>query len=132
MKSGQFYKGMINGVEEIYESPDLLLILPNEKLSILWDRETIGSYRHIFLTERVVSQSVITQAEPDDLGRDGIVNHTILYKFDATVLHDGIAYVFDYEQFAKDARAGKYNFAMPAAPELKQPLDYPPEMEVLT
>jgi hypothetical protein len=132
MKSGQFYKGMINGTEDTYESPDLLLILPSEKLSILWDRETLGSYRHVFLTERVVTQTVIEPAVPDDLGRDGIINHTVLYKFDATVTHDGIAYVFDYEQFAKDARAGKYNFKMPEVPELKKPLDYPPPMEVTT
>ncbi len=132
MKSGQFYKGMINGVEETYESPDILLLLPSEKLSILWDRETVGTYRHIFLTERVIAQTVITKAEPDDLGRDGIINHTILYKFDATTQHDGIIYIFDYEQFAKDARAGKYNFSMPPSPELKHPLDPPPAMEVTT
>jgi hypothetical protein len=130
MKSGQFYKGMINGVEETYESPDLLLLLPSEKLAVLWDRETLGTYRHIFLTERVIAQTVIIEAEPDDLGRDGIVNHTVLYKFDATVTHDGLTYIFDYEQFAKDARQGKYNFKMPNAPELKKPLDYPPLMEV--
>jgi hypothetical protein len=132
MKSGQFYKGMINGTEDTYESPDLLLILPSEKLSILWDRETLGSYRRVFLTERVVAQTVIEPAVPDDLGRDGIVNHTVLYKFDSTITHDGMAYVFDYEQFAKDARAGKYNFKMPEVPELKKPLDYPPPMEVTT
>ena len=130
MKSGQFYKGMINGTEDTYESSDLLIILPSEKLSVLWDRDVLGTYRHVFLTERVVAQTVITEAEPDDLGRDGIVNHTVMYKFDAVVQHDGIAYVFDYEQFAKDARAGKYNFPMPPTPELKRPLDYPPAWEV--
>lgn len=130
MKSGQFYKGMINGVEETYESPDLLLLLPSEKLNILWDREILGTYRRVFLTERVIAQTIITEAEPDDLGRNGIVNHTVLHKFDSVVHHDGIAYIFDYEQFAKDARNGKYNFAMPPTPELKNPLDYPPAMEV--
>lgn len=130
MRSGQFYKGMINGIEEIYESPDLLLILPSEKLSILWDKDSVGTYRHTFLTERVVAQTVITEAEPDELGRNGIINHTILYKFDATTQHDGLTYIFDYGQFAKDARAGEYNFSMPQAPELKQPLDLPPELEV--
>ena len=130
MKSGQFYKGMIEGVEETYESPDLLLLLPSEKLSILWDRETVGTYRHIFLTERVIAQTVIIKAEPDELGRDGIINHTVLYKFDATTQQDNITYIFDYEQFAKDARAGKYNFPMPPAPELKHPLDSPPAMEM--
>lgn len=130
MKKGQFYKGMINGVEESYESPDLLQLLPSDKLSMLWDRETLGTYRHVFLTERVVAQTVVSKAEPDDLGRDGIVNHTVLYRFDPYVEHDGARYVFDVDDFAENARAGKYNFPMPLAPELKRPLDYPPEMEV--
>ena len=132
MKSGQFYKGMIYGVEDSYESLDLLLLLPSEKLSVLWDREALGLHPHVFLTERVVAQTMIEKADPDFLGRDGIINHTVLYKFDATVTHDGITYIFDYEQFAKDARAGKYKFPMPPTPELKKPLDPPPLMEVQT
>jgi len=130
MKSGQFYKGMINGTEETYESPDLLTILPSDKLAILWDREKLGLYKHVFLTERVIAQTLIEKAEPDELGRDGIVNHTVLYKYDAAATHDGLNYTFDYDAFAADARNGKFNFKMPPTPTLKNPLDYPPIMEV--
>lgn len=132
MKSGQVVTGIIKGIADQYETPDILQLLPNNKLSVLIDRDTLGKHRHIFLTERVIAQTVVTKADPDELGRDGTVNHTVLYKFDATTQHDGIAYIFDYEQFANDARAGKYNFVMPQMPKLKRPLDYPPALEAIT
>jgi hypothetical protein len=132
VNSGQVVTGIINGIADHYETPDILRILPNSKLSLLTDRETLGSHRHVFRSDRVVAQTVVTKAAPDDLGRDGIVNHTVLYKFDATTQHDGLTYIFDYEQFAEDALAGKYNFVMPPIPELKHPLDFPPKMEVTT
>jgi hypothetical protein len=132
MKSAQFYKGMINGVEDIYESPELIQLLPSEKLSILWDQERIGTHNRVFLEEKTIAKTVITQSEPDEHGRLGIINHTVIYRFDPTVEHDGIQYMFPTEQFAKDARAGKYNFKMPLTPELKKPLDYPPKLEVQT
>ena len=130
MKSGQVITGIIKGIADHFESPDILQILPNGKLSILTDRENLGSHRHVFRSDRVVAQTIVTKSEPDELGRDGIVNHTVLYKFDASTQHDGIAYIFDYEQFAEDALAGKYNFKMPATPKLKHPLDLPPKMVV--
>lgn len=130
MKSGQVVTGIINGIADQYETPDILQILPNSKLSILTDREILGAHRHVFRSDRVASQTVVTKSDPDELGRDGILNHTVLYKFDASTQHDGITYIFDYEQFAEDALAGKYNFIMPPLPELKHPLDYPPKMEV--
>jgi len=132
VKSGQVVTGIINGIADHFESPDILQILPNGKLSILTDRETLGVHRHVFRSDRVVAQTVVTKADPDELGRDGILNHTVLYKFDATTEHDSINYIFDYEQFAEDALAGKYNFCMPKMPELKHPLDLPPNMEVTT
>jgi hypothetical protein len=132
VKSGQVVTGIINGLADHYESPDILQILPNNKLSELTDRETLGTYRCVFVKERVVAQTIVTKAEPDEHGRDGTVNHTVLYKYDATRQHDGITYIFDYEQFAADARNGKYNFVMPPLPELKHPLDFPPKMEVPT
>jgi hypothetical protein len=130
MKSAQFIKGMIDGIEASYESPDLLQILPSEKLSILWDQERIGTHNRVFTEDRIVAKTVVTQSEPDEHGRLGIINHTVIYRFDASIEHDGVQYVFPTEQFTKDARAGKYNFKMPAKPELKRPLDYPPAMEV--
>lgn len=131
MRRGQFYKGMINGIEATYETPDLFQILPANKLTQLWDREKIGVYRQIFLSERVITQTLIEKAEPDEHGRDGIVNHTVLYKFDGVHEHEGAIYNFDPDKFASDARLGKYNFTMPPTPELKRPLDLPPSLETL-
>jgi len=130
LKSGQFVKGKINGVEDSYETPELLQLLPSEKLSALWDQEHIGTYNRVFLDERVIAKTIITKSEPDEYGRVGIINHTVIYRFDAVTEHDGFKYQFPTEQFAKDARAGKYNFTMPQTPTLKKPLDYPPKMEV--
>jgi len=132
VKSGQVVTGIINGIADQYETPDILQLLPNNKLSELTDRETVGTYRRVFLTDRVVAQTVVTKAEPDELGRDGTVNHTVLYKFDWATEHDGARYVFDVDDFAENAKAGKYNFPMPQMPELKHPLDYPPALETLT
>jgi hypothetical protein len=61
MKSAQFFKGMINGTEAQYESPDLIQLLPGEKLNALWDQERIGTHNRIFLDERAVAKTVITQ-----------------------------------------------------------------------
>lgn len=131
MRCGQFYKGMIDGIESTYESSGLLQILPANKLAQLWDREKIGTYRQVFLAERTIAQTVIEKATPDEHGRDGIVNHTVLYKFDWSTEHEGANYTFDLEKFATEARSGKYNFTMPPTPELKRPLDVPPPLETL-
>ena len=132
MRSGQFYKGMINGIEESYESPDLLQILPNEKLALLWDLDSPGIYNRVFKSERVIAKTVVSKAVPDDLGRDGVINHTVLYKFDLYTTLDGARYIFDTDQFVEEVMAGKYSFPMPPTPILKKPLDYPPPMEVQT
>lgn len=131
MRSGQFYKGMINDVEATYESPDLLQLLPSDKLNILWDREKLGLHRRVFLSDRVITLTLIAPAVPDEHGRDGIINHTIIYKFDSYTTHDGAKYIFDREQFEQDIRLGKYDLKMPPAPELKRPLDPPPILEEL-
>jgi hypothetical protein len=130
VKSGQFFKGMINGVEESYESPDLLQVLPNNRLSEVWDLDVVGIYSRVFLSERVIAQTVVERAVPDEHGRDGVTNHTVLYRFDAFMVHDGARYRFDEEQFVRDVKAGKYSFQMPPPPELKRPLDYPLKLEV--
>jgi len=130
MRSGQFYKGMINGIEESYESPDLLQILPNTKLSQLWDLDQVGIYSRAFVAEGVIAKTVVEKAVPDEHGRDGITNHTVLYRFDKYTTHDGVRYMLDSEQFVEDIKAGKFNFQMPPIPNLKNPLDYPPPMEV--
>jgi hypothetical protein len=130
MKSAQFYKGMIKGTEEQYESPDLLQILPHDKLAVLWDKDKIGIYPYVFLSERVIAKTVVTKAEPDEHGRDGIINHTVIYRWDNKTTFEGAPYLFDTEQFLKDVKAGKYNITMPSPPELKKPLDAPPILEV--
>ena len=130
MKSAQFFKGMINGVEEIYESPNLLQVLSSSKLAELWDLERIGTYNRVFLSDRVIAKTVVSKAVPDEHGRDGIVNHTVLYRFDQYITVDGATYRFDTDQFIEDVKQGKYTITMPSQPELKQPLDYPPPLEV--
>lgn len=130
MQSAQFYKGMINGVETSYETPDLLQFIPRSKLNELWDRERIGTYHRVFWAERIVAKTVVTKSEPDNLGRVGIINHTVMYKFDPYAEKDGLRYLFDLETFQREANTGKFNFKMPPPPELKQPLDVPPDMEV--
>lgn len=126
MKSGQFFKGMINGVEQSYESPDILQVLPSSKLNQLWDIDVVGVYSRAFKTERVIAKTVVEKAVPDEHGRDGITNHTVLYRFDAFAIHDGARYQFDEDQFIQDLKEGKYNFKMPPQPELKKPLSLPP------
>lgn len=130
MKSGQFYKGMINDVEQSYESPGILQVLPSNKLNTLWDIDTVGTYFRAFKSERVIAKTVVEKSVPDEHGRDGVINHTVLYRFDAFVTHDGARYKFDEEQFVQDIMEGKYNFQMPPAPELTKPLALPPALEV--
>lgn len=130
MKSAQFYKGMINGTEDSYESPDLLQVIPKEKLPDLWDIDEIGTYSRVFLKERIIAKTIVFKPEDDILGRSGIINHTVLYRFDLYTVKDGVRYKFDEEQFLQDAREDRFNFEMPPKPELKIPLDLPPPLEV--
>lgn len=134
MKSGQFVKGMINGIEvDPYETPNLAQLLSSlsssEKASC-WDKERIGTYLWVNAETRSIIKTEITKAVPDALGRDGIVNHTVIYQFDSFIEHDGLNYLFSKEQFRQNANAGKYNFPMPPLPELKRPLELPPALEV--
>ena len=131
MKSGQVVKGMINGDAVQYETPDISLVLPIDKLGLLIDRETIGFQRRIFKSERVIGQSVVTEAEPDEHGRKYIVNHTVIYKFEYNAERDGAPYKFDPDAFVEQALEGKFKFKMPPMPELKHPLDLPPAWEVV-
>ena len=133
MRAAQFVKGIINGIAESYESSNLFQILPADKLTAIWDIDRLGTYNRVFLSERVVTKTVVTPSVPDELGRSGTVNHTVLYKFDPNIEHDGIRYLFPEEQFKTDAQAGKYkNIIMPPLPELKRPLDVPTALEMQT
>lgn len=37
MKSGQFYRGKINGIQKHFESPDIDKLLPTDKLCFLYN-----------------------------------------------------------------------------------------------
>lgn len=131
MRSMQIVKGMIDGKAVLYETPDSTLVIPYDKQSELTDREVLGVYRRIMLSERVTAMCNVIESEPDDLGRTHIVTHTVAYKFDYGTKMDGAPYKFDTERFAEEAVQGKYKFNMPPMPVLKHPLDYPPAWEVV-
>jgi len=118
MKSGQFYRGKIDGIQKNYESPDLEQLLPTEKLGWLADYTEIGEYPRFFKQEKVMSKTVITAAENSDGRRGGIINHTVLYGFDHTVTKDTIKYVFPLEDFIAEILSGKRRFKMPPPPDL--------------
>jgi hypothetical protein len=129
MRSAQFVKGMIGGVEVTYESPQLLEILSPEKLAPMWDETRIGTYKRIGSIDRYTAKTVVTQSEPDEYGRVGVVNHTVIYQFDPSKEAERIKYIIDLEEFRRNARNGMYDFKMPPKPELKKPLDSPPPPE---
>jgi hypothetical protein len=128
LKSAQIVSGIINGVADQYESVDLLQVLPNDKLSELTSIERIRKdpYSRVFLNELVVAEVLVFPSEPDSLKRSGIVNFTVIHRFDSVIERDGYFYTFPREQFERDARAGRLRFKMPPLPELKKPLDLPP------
>jgi len=132
MRSAQFVKGMIGGVEVTYESPGLMEILSPQKLAPMWDQQQIGTYRRAFSQDRYVAMTVVIKSEPDEFGRVGIINHTVIYQFDLSQEKDRVRYSFDAEDFRQKAQRGLFNFKMPPIPELKKPLDAPqaPEWEV--
>jgi hypothetical protein len=134
LKSAQVVSGIINGVADQYESPNLLQILPIDKLNELTSIERISSepYSRVFLSELVTACVHVFPSEPDSLKRNGIVNHTVIHRFDNVIERDGYFYTFPREQFERDARAGRLRFKMPSMPTLKKPLDAPtpPEWEV--
>lgn len=136
MKSGQFYRGKIDGVQKRFESPYLLNLLPSEKLGELADYTEIGEYPRFFKQERVLSKTVVEAAENTDGRRGGVTNHTVLYCYDAYVEHDDVKYIFDTDTFIAEILAGKRRFKMPEVPALPDSdagiidLPPPPEWEV--
>lgn len=129
MRSAQFVKGMIGGVEVTYESPSLLEILSPEKLAPMWDANQIGIFKRIVSSDRYTAKTVVSKSEPDEYGRVGIVNHTVIHQFDPSKETDRAKYILDLEEFRRKARDGFYDFKMPPMPELKKPLDSPPPPE---
>jgi hypothetical protein len=131
MKSAQIVSGILKGVADQYESLDLLQVLSIDKLSELTsiERTRKEPYSRVFLSELATAEVHVFPSEPDNLKRSGIVNHTVIHRFDSVIERDGYFYTFPREQFERDARAGRLQFKMPPMPELKKPLDPPPPPE---
>jgi hypothetical protein len=135
MKSGQFYRGKIDGIQKNFESPDLDKILPTEKLQLLADQSEIGTYPRFFKNERVICKTVVTEAENSDGRRGGTTNHTVLYGFDQHVIKDDIEYIFPLEDFITEILMGKRQFKMPPTPTLPETdaafalIDLPPPIK---
>ena len=131
MKSAQIVTGIINGVAEQYESPNILQVISSENLSKLTRIERVRNepYPNVFLSELVVACTKVTPSELDDLHRTGTVNHTVVHRFESVIERDGYFYAFPREQFERDARADRLRFKMPPFPEIKKPLDIPPAPE---
>jgi hypothetical protein len=133
MKSGQFYRGKIDGIQKHFESPDIDKLLPTEKLCDLADYFEIGTYPRFFKQERVLAKTVISPAENTDGRAGGITNHTVLYQFDQYTTHESAQYTFDVEAFILEIQAGKRKFKMPPTPELPDAdsglIDPPPPIE---
>jgi len=118
MKSGQFYRGKIDGIQKHFESLDIDKILSSDKLCELADYTEIGEYPRFFKQEKVISKTVVSEAENTDGRKGGIINYTVLYRFDQKITHDTIQYVFDLETFISEILAGKRRFKMPPPPSL--------------
>ena len=133
MKSGQFYRGKIDGIQKHYESLDLDDILPASKLCVLADYTQEGEYFHFFRQEHVLTRTVVSEAKNEDGRLGGIINHTVLYKFDHTVTHETVRYTFNEDFFIMEVRDGKRKFKMPPAPTLPEEesilVDFPPQIE---
>jgi len=133
MKSGQFYRGKIDGVQKNFESSDLEKILPADKLCELADNIEIGEYPRFFKQERVLTKTVVVSAENSDGRRGGVTNHTVLYGYDAYVELDGVKYIFDTDAFITEILAGKRRFKMPEVPKLPEGdsgyIESPPPIE---
>jgi hypothetical protein len=132
VKSGQFIRGKIGGVQKHFESPNLDKLLPADKLCELADYQDVGEYPRFFKQERVIAKTVVASASNSDGRRGGITNHTVLYSYDPYIEHDGVKYSFDVEYFISEILAGKRRFKMPPQPKLPDvdgQIELPPPIE---
>ena len=133
VKSGQFYRGKIDSIQKHFESQNLSSILPTDKLQDLASKTEIGEYPRFFKEEKVLTKTVVSPADNSDGRKGGIINHTVLYRFNQTVKQDTITYIFPLEDFINEIVAGKRRFKMPPKPELPESnagiIDDPPEIE---
>jgi hypothetical protein len=133
MKSGQFVKGKIDGIQKHFKSPELNKILPKEKLAELEDYIDVGEYPRFFKAEKVLAKTVVTAADNSDGRRGGIINHTVLYQFEQSVTLDTVKYIFPLDDFITEILAGKRSFKMPPIPILPDSdsglIELPPPIE---
>ena len=118
MISAQFVIGKIDGIQKRFISANISSILPSEKLEELEAYLDIGEYPRFFKAEKVLTKTVVTSAENTDKRRGGIINHTVLYRFEQHVKLDSIKYVFPLDDFITEILAGKRRFKMPPQPTL--------------
>ncbi len=133
MKSGQFIRGKIDGIQKHFESANLDKLLPADKLNELKNNTEVGEYPQFFKQSRTLIKTVIIPAENSDGRRGGVINHTVIYAYDATVEYDGLKYIFDTDAFISEILAGKRRFRMPSVPTLPDAdsglIDPPPSIE---
>jgi len=133
MISGQFVKGKIDSIQKYFKTANLRDILPRNKLDILEAYSEVGEYPRFFKEEKVLTRTKITEAENTDGRRNGIINHTVLYKFQQAVTQDTVQYIFDLDTFISEILEGQRVFKMPAMPQLPDSdvgiIDSPPPIE---
>lgn len=133
MKSAQFVKGKIDGIQKHFFSPGILDVLPKEKLSELEDNQEIGEFPRFFKKEKVIAKSIIIPAENTDGRKGGIVNRTVMYRWDSNLTHESAPYIFDLDTFITEILAGKRQFKMPPTPKLPDAdtgiIEAPPPIE---
>jgi len=131
VKSAQIVNGVINGVADQWESPNVLQVISSDNLGKLLKIERVRKepYPNVFLSELVVACTTVIPSELDNLHRSSTINHIVVHRFDSVIERDGYFYTFPRDQFERDARADKLRFKMPPLPEIKKPLDSPPPPE---
>lgn len=133
MKAAQFVKGKIDGIQKDFITKNLYDILPRDKIGALSSYTEPGEYSQFFKAEKVLSRTIVTEADNTDGRRGGVVNHTVLYQWSSSITYEDAPYIFDLETFINEILAGKRRFKMPPKPELPNIdfaiIDDPPSIE---
>jgi hypothetical protein len=122
MQTGQFVKGIFNGSTESYQTEKVEKLLSPEEFDRLWNLERLGSWIYTNPEEGAVARSTITRTSDGAFtGRKGIINHTVIVKFDKVTVKDGATYALDKssvnDELARNTPALNSPF-----PPLTQPL----------
>lgn len=123
MKTGQFVKGIFNGSTEAYQTQGAEKLLSIEEFDVLWNRDKPGVWLYINQEEAVIAKTTITvTSDGEHTGRKGVINHTVIVKFDSATTKDGAIYTLNRRSIDNDL-AAKIPALNSPFPELKQPLD---------